>query len=132
MGDFKRIVLAFNLMQKAALPAKLFDLVAEFDSIARSLDQRIFNTFSQLDLMSPAAIDLVQQVKKRRAAAAAAEDEYAVAPGSGLATPTMGRAGACQCRKTPFCRFRCPCAKAGQKCTPKCVCGDNCQADEYY
>ena len=128
VGDLKITLLGFNQFQKATIPyEKLMDIWAEFDSIAGSLDQRFFNTFAELDLLSPAALDLAQEVeasrKKRRAG-----DEDVVAPGSGSATPLQSRAGACHCRKAPFCQFRCPCAKAGQKCSPKCVCGDNCAA----
>ena len=130
VGDLKKILLSLNQIQKATIPyEKLMDIWAEFDSIASSLDQRFFNTFAELDLLSPAALDLAQEVeasrKKRRAG-----DEV-VAPGSGSATPLQSRAGACQCHTTPYCRFRCPCVKAGQTCTTLCVCGDNCSSELY-
>ena len=128
MGDLGKFAKGMNGLQKTAIDHdKLMTLVAELDHIAGTLDQRVFDTFAELDLLSPAALDLAQEVddkrKKRRAA-----DEVAVAPGSGSATPLQSRAGACQCRKTPLCQFRCPCAKAGQRCGSKCFCGDGCNA----
>ena len=131
-GDLRQLLMGLNAIQKKAIPfEKFLDLWAEFDSIAGSLDQRVFSTFAAMDLLSPAACDLAAEVdaarKKRRAAAA----EDVVAPGSGSSTPLQNRAGACQCKTSPRCRIRCPCNKAGQQCTSKCLCGDSCRSDDF-
>ena len=122
-------MVGLNQIQKAALPNdKLLALIAEFDYIGRSLDQLIFNTFSQLDLMSPAATDLLDKVeasrKKRRETTAEVED-FTVPPEE--AAPPGSLAGACRCRKAPFFKFRCPCVRARQKCTASCYCDADCQ-----
>ena len=72
VGDLKKILLSLNQIQKATIPyEKLMDIWAEFDSIASSLDQRFFNTFAELDLLSDASVYLALEVddkrKKRRA-----------------------------------------------------------------
>ena len=125
VGDFRKFILGFNGLQRASINyAGLMDLMAEFDSIAGSLDQRVFNTFDKLNLPSTAARDLSQQVddqrKKRRAEATAAED---------VVPPSLG--GGCQCRKSegrkiPLCLARCPCERAGKSCGSHCLCGDDC------
>ena len=130
VGDLGKFAKGMSALQKAAIDHdKLMTLVAEFDHIAGTLDQRVFDTFAALDLLSPAARNLAQEVddarKKRRAA-----DEV-VAPGSGTSTPRASRVGACRCVTTPLCQFRCPCAKAGQRCGSKCFCGDGCNAGFY-
>ena len=47
----------------------LFDrlnrLAVDLDNLVGALDQRLFDTFSQLDLLPPAARDLAQEVEVR-------------------------------------------------------------------
>ena len=126
--DLSKILGGLNQIQRATIPFEaLHQLSVDLESVSASLDQRVFNAFSKLNLVTPAAADLFQQVddarKKRRAEAA---DESVVAPGSGSSTPRSSRPGSCTCRKVPACQIRCPCVKAGQKCTPLCWCGDDC------
>ena len=117
-----------NMVQKATLPyAKLMDLFAEFDSIAGSLDQRVFNAFDKLDLLSSAARQLAQEVadKRQKRRAAGSDTESVVPP------EIANRTGACQCRKSvgrksQVCLVRCPCERDGQRCTFKCLCGEDC------
>ena len=137
-GDLRKILLGFNKAQQIATPyPKLMEMLAEFDSIAGSLDQKVFSAFDKLDLLSPAARNLALQVadkrKKRRADddANEAAAEAAVPPGS-----SSNRAGACQCRKsvgrkTQVCIVRCPCERAGEQCSSLCLCGEDCD-NVYY
>ena len=126
MRDFNKALVDLNTIQRAALPGTFQRLAADFDAVAFDLDQRVFNAFDRLDILSPAARQLSQEVdvarKKRRA-------EVAVPPGSGASTPVQIRAGACRCRTAPLCQQRCPCVKAGQRCTSLCVCGVNCYGE---
>ena len=119
-----------NLIQRTAIPlANLQRFVADLDRVSFNLDERVFIAFDRLDILSPAARQLSQEVddrRKKRRAGAASED--VVAPSSGASTPLQSLAGACRCRKAPFCQFRCPCVRAGQECTTSCVCGDDCHS----
>ena len=128
LGDFRTLLLGMNRVQQAALPfAKFMDSLAEFDSIAGSLDQRVFNAFNELNLLSPAARQLAQEVAEKRHKRRAAEsDTESVVP-----PDTTNRAGACQCRKSvgrksQVCAVRCPCERDGQQCSSQCLCGEDC------
>ena len=127
LKDLQKWCENLNLVQRTAIPiANLQRFVGDLDKVAFKLDERVFNAFDRLDLLSPAARDLAANVdvarKKRRA-------ESAVASGSSSSTPVQTRAGACRCRTVPLCQLRCPCVKAGQKCTTLCVCGVDCYGE---
>ena len=128
LGDLRKILLGFNRAQQLAVPyAKLMEMLAEFDEIAGSLDQRVFNAFDKLDLLSPAARNLALQVADKRQKRRAADDAADAVVPPGASTPAQGRAGACRCKTAPLCMFRCPCRKLGQNCSTLCLCEGLCE-----
>ena len=125
LKDLQKWCADLNLVQRTAVPfASIQRFVGDLDKVAFKLDERVFVAFDRLDLLSPAARDLAGNVdaarKKRRAE---------TAMDSGSSTPRVSRPGSCTCRKAPACQTRCPCVKAGQKCTPLCLCGDDCYGE---
>ena len=121
--DFFKALQDLTLIQKAAIPSTFQRLVVEMDRSVAALDQKVFDAFDKLDLLSPAARTLSEEVDDRRKKRRAVFGEEVVPPGV-----VGGGAGSCQCRKAPICNFRCPCERAGQKCGPNCLCGVDCRS----
>ena len=77
------------------------------------MGERLFNSLSQLNLVSKAAQDLHQDPARKKRREYLFPSEQALEPLS---------SGGCACKKDPHCLARCSCAKAGKACTEACRC----------